>query len=419
MDGVAEMFTIGRDELEDMRESPAWLADGIDKVLTGQSGPSQVSPSQSDSPKLMTEQLTAEDVKGIAEFGYYGGWRYTGMLPRPLAIRLGLEPNASAVLSMIGDQLIQATQNPERNGELPYGSITLLPNSDVPYGLSPLTVIKYLQEAHDAQLMLTIQAMIEAVFQNYLIGGGAGGTSPNFRRMLENRKPRECFVVTGDVSQIAPLPKDYQGLTVAAQGLSMLSQSMRDASNARDPVQGGAGPDRQTATAASMIQTSALQNVDQLAVLIERDELPRQGRLCYGAYYINLDDEGKYIRRVGDDQPTSITFMDIDGDYSINFVGARLTASKPVKANQFRDFLQLMLSNPLTAASLDVVKLVKRYADEALDVKGLEELIIEDPNEVVARLQAAGISGPIQGNGSGPIGGEAVNSAQAAGEASA
>lgn len=415
MDGVVEMFTISKRELAMLSGSPAWRQDGIAEVLSGQAYSASVSSpgNVSGRPKLMTENLTDDDLRHVKEFGYCGGWRYSGRLPEELAVAAGLDPGMTAQVAVIGNALVQAVQVPQRDGEIPYGTITLLPNAETVYGLSPLTITRYLQDVSDTQLILAVQAMIESVYQNYLVGNNGAGTGPGFKMALQNRKAREVFTVPGDVSQVVPLPKDYQGLNIAMNGLALLSQTMRDASNARDPVQGVQSSDRSTATEVSTVAAAAMQNVDQISVLIERDELPRQGDLCYGAYYVQLD-APKIIQRIGDDAPTTVDFFDIDGEYDIKFTGARQALSKATKANQMRDFGQLMMSNPIGQASFDFLKFATMYQDEALDVRGLDQCIITDQNEVLARLQAAGVGGPIQGGGGGT---SDAMAAQDAGEA--
>jgi hypothetical protein len=261
-------------------------------------------------------------------------------------------------------------------------------------------VVKYLQDVADTELILTVQAAIEAVYQNYTVGGAAAA-GPGFKKALEQRKARQVFMLPGDITQIQPLAKDYQGLSIAMQTLGMLSGTMREASNARDPVQGIQSNDRSTATEVNTVTSAALTNVDQLAVLIERDELPRQGELCYGAYYVNLEDDTKIIQRVGDDAPTSVSFFDIDGEYDIKFTGARQALSKATKAGQMEKFAAMMMSNPLGAASFNLLEFANIYQDEALDVRGLDRCIIQDQEEVLARLQAAGVNGPIEGPGGG------------------
>jgi hypothetical protein len=188
---------------------------------------------------------------------------------------------------------------------------------------------------------------------------------------------------------------------------------MRNAMNARDPVQGiFKQTGDSTATSDTLTYQAATQNTDQLAVLIERDELPQMGRLINDLFYINLDDEGKIFRRVGETETTQVKYFDIDATTDITFVGARSVLGKQQRANQFRDFAQLVLSNPLTASSIDWNEFVRRYGDEALDVRGLEHLMINDPEEIVHRMMAMGLANvPSQlirggtANGKGPGGG--------------
>jgi len=163
--------------------------------------------------------------------------------------------------------------------------------------------------------------------------------------------------------------------------------------NARDPVQGQfRQTGEQTATETQTVTAAALQNTDQLAVLIERDELPVQGRLINDLFYINLDDDGKVFRRTGEMEPTNVSYFDIDAVTDITFVGARSLLTRQAKANQFRDYAMLLASNPLTLAMTDWHELARRYGDEALDVKGLERLMITDPEEIIARMQAMGLA---------------------------
>jgi hypothetical protein len=360
---------------------------------------------------------------------------FEGEIPAEVAAEIGnLDATGNVIIRMVGGIVIQAIQSSQRSGRIHGGAITILPTGRGVYGLSPLTVVRYLQDVSDTQLILTVQALIESVYQNYLLGGGEG---PTFARAIETRRPREVFTMQGDVEQLQPFPKDYSGLQIAVGALGVFSQTIRNAMNARDPVQGQLkqGGDS-TATEAQLVTSAALQNTDQLAVLIERDELPVMGRLINDLYYVNLDDEAKVFKRVGDTELTSVKYFDIDAVNDVHFVGARSTLSKAAKANQFRDFATLLASNPFTAASTDWHELVRRYGDEVLDVKGLEQLMIRDPEEIVARMQAMGLAstvGPAKG-GAGADGGSppksgrsnpasggglgALNPAQGAGESS-
>jgi hypothetical protein len=220
----------------------------------------------------------------------------------------------------------------------------------------------------------------------------------------------------GEVEQLQPLPKDYSGLQIAVGALNMISQTIRQAMNARDPVQGQLQSDRTTATESTIVAQAALQNTDQLAVLIERDELPMMGRLINDLYYINLDDEAKVFRRVGDTELTNVSYLDIDMTSDINFVGARSTLNKSAKGNQFRDFAMMLASNPFTAASVDWHEFVRRYGDEVLDVKGLENLMIRDPEEIVARMQSMGLSNTLKAPQAGKVPGDTKSAAQGEGE---
>lgn len=428
-------FKIRDEELETLQGDPNWDGEGIVQVLLGKPDARATGPDNSDNPKLLTENLTEEDLKDIAEYGYYGGYMLEGTVPRSVADKIGgIDPRGTCIIRTINGICVQSIQSPQRNGRIQGGTFTILPTGRGIYGLSPLTIVRYLQDVSDTQLILTVQALIESVYQNYVIGGDLG---PNFARDFETRRPREVFTTQGDVEQLQPVPKDYAGIQIATGALQLISQTMRNAMNARDPVQGimAQGGDT-TATETLTVAHSALQNTDQIAVLIERDELPVQGMLINDLYYVNLDDEAKVFRRVGESETTSVSYFDIDSVTDITFVGARSVLTRQAKANQFRDFAMMLSSNPLTMASTDWHELVRRYGDEALDVKGLERLMIQDPEEIVARLQAMGLSntiGPAAG-GAGPGGGSpstkgrsnpgnggglrAVNSIQGAGEAS-
>ncbi len=399
-------FRIRDEELENLKDDPNWDSSGISRVLENEPGERQTGPDQADHPKLVTENLTYEDIKDVASYGYYGGWYFEGMIPKEVADEIGgIDHRGTVVLRVISGIVVQAIQSPQRNGFIQGGTLTILPTGRGIYGLSPLTIVRYLQDVSDTQLILTVQALIESVYQNYVISGDHG---PNFAHDLETRRPREVFTVEGEVDQIQPLTRDYSGVQVAVGALNLISQTMRNAMNARDPIQ---GVQRQTgettATESQLVASAALQNTDQLAVLIERDELPIQGRLINDLYYINLDDDRKVFRRTGDEDMTSVSYFDIDMVSDITFVGARSLLSRSAKANQFRDFMTVLASNPFTAAAVDWHEFVKRYGDEALDVKGLEQLMLKDPEEIVARMQAAGLAntvGPAAG-GAGASGG--------------
>lgn len=179
---------------------------------------------------------------------------------------------------------------------------------------------------------------------------------------------------------------------------------MRNAMNARDPIQGIQKQGEQTATESQIVASAALQNTDQLAVLIERDELPTQGMLINDLYYINLDDEQKVFRRVGESETTAVSYFDIDAVTDITFIGARSLLSRAGKSSQFRDFATILASNPFTAATVDWHEFVRRWGDEGFDVKGMERIMLQDPEEIIARMQAMGLAntvGPAAGAGGG------------------
>ena len=417
-------FKIRNEELETLKDDPDWDKEGIAEVLRTDANERPVGPDGDNHPKLLTENLTLEDTKEVRKYGYYGGWKFEGQVPKEVADKIsGINHRGTVIIKMVNGYVIQAIQSPERDGQIQGGAITILPTGRGIYGLSPLTVVRYLQDVSDTQLILTTQALIESVYQNYLVGGDQG---PNFARDLETRRPREVFTLQGDVDQLTPLPKDYTGLQISIGALNLISQTIRNAMNARDPVSGiqKQGGD-QTATEVNAVTQAALQNTDQLAVLIERDELPIMGRLINNLYYINLDDEAKVFRRVGEEQTTKVNYFDIDMVTDINFVGARNVLTKGQKANQMRDFLQLVLSHPLTAAALDINEFARRYGDEAMDVRGLEKLMITDPEEIVSRLQAMGLANTVaptspqasQGRSTGG-GSSATTATQSAGESS-
>lgn len=388
-------FRIRDEELESLMQDPNWDAEGIATVLAnppGGDGGRPIGPDTMQHPKLLTEDLTLDDVKDIEQYGYYGGWAFEGRVPAEVAAEIGgIDPRGTVILRLINGVLVQSIQSPQRNGLIQGGAITILPTGRGIYGLSPLTVVRYLQDVSDTQLILTVQALIESVYQNYVVGGDQG---PTFARELETRRPREVFTLQGDIEQLKPLERDYGGVGIAVGALQLISQTMRNAMNARDPVQGimRQGGGETTATESQNVTAAALQNTDQLAVLIERDELPRMGALINDLYYINLDDEAKVFRRVGESETTAVSYFDIDAVTDITFVGARSVLNKQAKGNQFRDFATMLASNPFTAASTDWHELVRRYGDEVLDVKGLERLMLQDPEEIVARMQAMGLA---------------------------
>ena len=386
-------FRIRDEELMASMQDPNWDAEWIAQVLADKPPTSSqaTGPDGTEHPKLLTEDLTREDLEDIKEYGYYGGWLFEGTIPSEIAQEIGeLDPSGSVVVRLINGTCVQAIQSSQRNGQIQGGLITILPTGRGIYGLSPLTVVRYLQDVSDTQLILTVQALIESVYQNYIIGGELGSS---LAKDLEKRRPRQAFTLQGDVTQLLPLPKDYTGLGIAVGALQLLSQTMRNAMNARDPVQGiQKQTGETTATETQTVAAAALQNADQLAVLIERDELPVMGRLVNDLFYINLDDDGKVFRRIGDTLTTNVSYFDIDAVTDISFVGARNLLSKSARANQFRDFATMLASNPFTAAATDWHALVKRYGEEALDVKGLEQLMLSDPEEIVARMQAAGLA---------------------------
>ena len=388
-------FRMRDEELDALRNDPNWDSTGIMEVLNTEPAGRPLGPDRTQHPKLLTENLTLEDVKDVSKFGFYGGWMFEGTVPKEVAQKIGgIDHKGTVVIRMINGIVVQAIQSPQRNGRIQGGSITILPTGRGIYGLSPLTVVRYLQDVSDTQLILTTQALIESVYQNYLIGGDQG---PGLARRLETRRPREVFTLQGDIEQLTPLPKDYSGLQIAVGALNLISQTIRNAMNARDPVQGlQRQSGDQTATESQLVASAALQNTDQLAVLIERDELPVQGNLINDLFYINLEDEAKVFRRVGESETTEVNYFDIDAVSDLNFVGARTLLNRAGRANQFRDFANVIVSNPFTAAAMDWHAFVKRYGDEALDVKGLEQLMIQDPEEIVARMQAMGLANTVQ-----------------------
>ena len=401
--GIQYRIRMSRQDLLDKIGQPGWDTKGIHAVLrteSGTSGDSDWPSSRDDDPKMLLSALTSEDLKEFDGLDVYGGWFYEGELPKDTATKVGLDVSATnELISFNGISVYRAMSN-QRDGELSFGTISILPTGrGMLNNLSPLTVTRFLQDVQDTQLILTVQALIESVYQNYIISGDIAG--PNLKAQIESKKPREAFIVDGEVSQIAPLPRDYTGIQIGVSALALISQTMRNAANARDPVQGIQQQGETTATETQVVAAAALQNVDQLAVLIERDELPRQGKLINDLNYMNLDDEGKVFRRIGSDTSQSVNFFDIDAVTDIQFIGARSALSKAQKGNQLRDFVAILFSHPVMAAHIDFEGFIKVYQDEALDIKGLERILIKDPEEVVARLQAMSLT---SGGGAGTPG---------------
>jgi hypothetical protein len=394
-----KLFQIRDEELASLQTDENWDGEGIAQVLLHPPDGRSYGRVSNEHPKLLTENLTEDDMKESADYGYYSGWMFEGRVPQDVAEKIGkIDHRGTVILKMIDGICIQAIQSPQRNGHIQGGVFTILPTGRGIYGISPLTIVRYLQDVSDTQLILTVQALIESVYQNYIVGGDWG---PDFPRLLETRRPRETFQTQGDVTQLLPLPKDYTGLGIAVQALGLMSQTMRNAMNARDPVQGIMSQGDTTATETSTVTQAALQNTDQLAVLIERDELPVQGRLINDLYYVGLDDDAKVFRRVGETETTSVSYFDIDSVSDITFIGARSLLTRAQASNQFRDFATAMLSNPLTAASVDWNEFARRWSDEGFQIKGLDRLMISDPEEIVARMQSLGLSNTLPGSSGG------------------
>jgi hypothetical protein len=100
-----------------------------------------------------------------------------------------------------------------------------------------------------------------------------------------------------------------------------------------------------------------------------------------------------------------VNYFDIDMTTDITFVGARSLLNRTTISNQFRDFANVLSSNPFTAAATDWHELVRRWGDEGFQVKGLERLMLTDPEEIVARMQAMGLSNTVKAEGGAGVNG--------------
>lgn len=135
-----------RDEaLKECKDEPNWDAEGIAAVL--QHDPAEERSSGPDSgthPKLITENLTWEDVKSARQYGYYGGWLFEGIVPKEVADDIGgIDCRGPVIIRMINGIVIQAIQSSHRSGHIMGGTMTILPTGRGIYGLSPLTVVRY------------------------------------------------------------------------------------------------------------------------------------------------------------------------------------------------------------------------------------------------------------------------------------
>jgi len=283
-------------------------------------------------------------------------------------------------ITMLNGEIVRSQINPFRDGEIPIVEIVVNPMTGRHYGFSPLEAVRYLQDSTDVMLMTLTDAADYMVRPNLLVGNFGG--DPNALR----RREANALIMCRDPKMVAPVPTDFNALTIAQAELARRKITMREASGATNPLQAIPTSDRATATEVSELTRLASQRIDVMVRLIERDNMPIIGRLVHSRLrqFIPPDSD---LLAVLNGEPLTVPFEAINVDADVRFGGSRLFMSKFQRGAQMREFLNILGQFPQLL--LTAPELVVKYGRDILGIEDAEPIVMKMSARQAAMMVAA------------------------------
>ncbi len=278
-----------------------------------------------------------------------------------------------------GGENVASTINPFLDGNIPIKEFRVNPVSGRHYGLAPTEVTRFLQDSNDSLLMAFVDAVNAAVAGPLLVG-------QTFLGNLEQLKRRKLLdlIECRDVTAVAPVPVDYNAITLAASAMAQGRLRMREASgtNLINPTKEVVG-DRASATQTSEVVRVASQFGELLAQPIESDAFPWVGRILHSRVRQNMPDDGAVFSLAG--ESFTIRLEDIDRDADIRFVGSRSSQSKFQRVASLDKFMLTLQQNQDVV--LGAPEIAIRMAQE-LEIADAEKVVLKYRQFLIGILNA-------------------------------
>lgn len=303
-----------------------------------------------------------EDTKAIPDdFGKLCFFEYWGKVPYRTQ-----DGAPNRVITILNDQCVRSHINPFIDGMIPFKEIVVNPIAGRFYGLSPLEVLRYLQDSTDNMLMVLNDAANQAVEPSMVIGTAFGGDPEAVRK-------RERIIEARNVDAVKPLSVDLNALQFAGVELFRRKASIREASGANaQQLLSSEGGDR-TATAASELVRLTSQRVELMVQLMEKDDYPWIGRTLHSRLRQFLPSGGGSALFRGETMQFGVEDIDFDAD--VRFVGSRHNMSAFQVLAQYREALNVLGTNP--AVVMQFPELIIRYLRDGLKILDAERIVSE------------------------------------------
>ena len=386
---VAQALRLAKDGVFDETAVRAAITRKKDRVLRTRMSEDRYErvPNQEKSVPVLSD---AEESGLVKIFEYWGQVPY---LPADKA--------RNRVITLMEDVLVRSHINPFIDGNIPFKEVVVNPIQGRFWGVSPLEVIRYLQDSADAILMNLTDAQDLAVNGPIILGKAFGGDPNQVRR----RSPRS-IIMARDVKQVAPFPVDLNSLQQGAQAYLQRKMAMREATGATNPLQAIQNGDRSTAFEVSELVRVASQKVELMIQGVEKDDFPWIGRAVLSRLRQFLPDEGAVATLAGEQVP--FTLDDIDTEADVRFVGSRLAKTPGQKFQQTNTVLTMIGQNPLIF--LTAPELLEELFEDGLGIKDAKEKVAQGAAAAQKLLEQGALQGgagtPGQGESVSPGGGQ-------------
>lgn len=336
------------------------------------------------------------------------GFAFWGRVPfKPGSGEFHADAIRRRLIIIWGGRVVLNRPNPILGGPIPIIESVPNPITSRPHGLSPLEVIRFIQDSADVLRGLIQDAAIEAARGTLLVGQGAGISPQELRR----RKVGDILKVM-DPKMLSVLPLQTNGLFQAAGELLNDKLVMRQATGAEDSLQGIKARGQQSATQFAGLLQSASSRSGIMAQMLERESFPALGRLILRLHQQFIPDEGALMRRVGEKRSFRINLFDIDGDFDLTFMGSSRAISQRDKNLQLKDIIQTLGNNPFIASRVEWPQLIALWLEEGAQRKDFEKFLAS-PERAERQLETMGL---LRAGGSTPTsgvpGGNAIQAEQ-------
>jgi hypothetical protein len=196
----------------------------------------------------------------------------------------------------------------------------------------------------------------------------------------------------GNVDNLVPLQKDFQGLNAAMADVEMLKQEFR---NMVKSVGSGAGPSDESATKTRQSTAAIGGDLGKIATYIEDSALAPiiDMMIEMNAQYLP---KGSSVRSMQDGQPMikNISPEALRKGWVCRVTGTRHTIDKQENLDKLMMFTQLVMGSPLATSAVDLLELLKKIYSE-LEF-GDEGSIFHDEmraNEIMGEMIRSGMLG--------------------------